>query len=431
MNIKTQVIRYLTKKEMATAKDMARTIPYKAKSIETKCLELEHEGLIFRAQGDEGAAPNLWQKHEGVTVDTPATGELEMSTANSATEKEPQASQEGADLDQKGMFINHLTQIGVAPKAAIPTIAEIFFEGDIESLSWLNHVLLRNAAGFVTGQQRSLIMAWWANTRHLPFDEEDFPVEAATEGKAKKGAKGKAEEEKPARPLDLGLGWKVGKDNDGDWVALPGGAMTYQEAVEAAERRHLIGSYGSPRGEDGGEEADEAEGSRPARRGKREEPLVEKMMLKLMDNMFDGRSNRDSAGDERVERLQEQVNRMNEDRLEDRFERLEGLVAQAVSRDPWEDWEHINKMRERMGVTAPAVTDNSPAVQLIKDSTDKLDRNVGRMVGIMERVVLREGNFAPEDTRSEGERDQKAGELLTTAQDRDRSRGLRKGAFGV
>ena len=430
MNIKAQVIKYLTKKEMATSKDMARAIPYKAKSIETQCLALEHDGLIFRAQGDERGTPNLWQKNEGVTVDTLATGEVEMTNTAGGAEKEtpPTPPAESAELDQKGMFINHLTQIGVAPKAAIPTIAELFFEGNIEDLSWLHHVLLKNAAGFVTGNQRSLIMAWWAKTRHLPFDEEKYPGEPATEGKGKKAGK---EDEKPARPLDPGQGWRVAKDREGDWVALPGGPMTYQEAVEAAERRHLIGSYGSPRGEDGGEEADEAEGSRPARRGKREEPLVEKMMLKLMDNMFDGRSNRDSAGDERVERLQEQVNRMNEDRLEDRFERLEGLVAQAVSRDPWEDWEHINKMRERMGVTAPAVTDNSPAVQLIKDSTDKLDRNVGRMVGIMERVVLREGNFAPEDTRSEGERDQKAGELLTTAQDRDRSRGLRKGAFGV
>ena len=430
MNIKAQVIKYLTKKEMATSKDMARAIPYKAKSIETQCLALEHDGLIFRAQGDERGTPNLWQKNEGVTVDTVATGELEMSTASGA-EKEtpPTPPAESAELDQKGMFINHLTQIGVAPKAAIPTIAELFFEGNIEDLSWLHHVLLKNAAGFVTGNQRSLIMAWWAKTRHLPFDEEKYPGEPATEGKAKKAGK---EDDKPARPLDPGQGWRVAKDREGDWVALPGGPMTYQEAVEAAERRHLIGSYQIPRGEDGGEEADEAEGSRPARRGgKREETLVEKMMLKFMDSMLDGRSGRDSAGDERVEQLQGQINQMQKERQEERFERLEGLVAQAASRDPWDEYEKINRMKERLGIGGPAVTDNSPAVQLIKDSTDKLDKNVGRMVGIMERVVLREGGFAPEETRSEGQRDEKAGELLRTVQDRDRSRGLRKHAFGV
>jgi len=433
MNIEEQVIAHLTKKEMATSKQMAKTISYKAKSIETKCLLLEGKGLIFRAQEDATASPNIWQKREGVTVDTVKTGELTMNSQTGEPTTSPAATPaESQDLDQKAMFIDHLTKIGVSPKAAIPTIADIFFSGDINSLPWLNKVLLEEAAGFVNPNQRRLIVSWWSHTRGLPYKEEDFFPEPEAEEKARKGpGRGKPGEEKPVKPLDLGVGWKVSKDQVGDWVALPGGAMTYQEAVEAAERRHLISVYQTPKGDESGDDDGEGE---PVRRraggGKREEPLVEKMMMKLMDKMLDGDKGRESAGDERVERLQEQVNRMQEERLEDRFERVEGLIAQVASRDPWDEYDRIQSMKDRLGVGGAVVTDQSPAVQIIKDSSDKLDKNVSRVVGIMERFILREGDFKPEETRSESERAQKADQLLETARDRERSRGLRKNAFG-
>lgn len=440
MNIQEQVIDYLVKKAKqdkdfagATSKQMAKTIPYKMKSIETQCLLLEHAGLIFRTQEDETVSPNVWQKREGVTVDTLKTGELTMNSQPGETQTTPAATPaESQDLDQKAMFIDHLTKIGVAPKNAIPTIADIFFTGDIDKLTWLNQVLQREAAGFVNPSQRRLIVSWWSHTRGLPYEEEDFFPESEEEEKNRKGpGKRKPEEGKPAKPLDLGVGWKVGKDNAGDWVAQPGGAMTYQEAVEAAERRHLISVYQTPRGDDSGDNDGDGEGLKTTRKGgKREEPLVEKMMMKVLESFLDGGKGRDSAGDERVERLQEQINRMQEERLEDRFERLEGLVAQAASRDPWDEYDRINQMKERLGIGGPAVTDQSPAVQIIKDSSDKMDKNIGRMVGIMERYILREGDFKPEETRSAGEREQKADELLVTAQSRERSRGIRKNAFG-
>jgi len=201
--------------------------------------------------------------------------------------------------------------------------------------------------------------------------------------------------------------------------------MNYREAVEAAERRHLIGAYQTPRETSRAESGDGNE-ARP----NREDSLLERMMLKLVENMIDGNKGGDSAGDEKVERLQDQINRLQDERIESRFERLEGLVTQAVNRDPWDEYNKINAMKERLGIGAPVVTDNSPAVQLIKDSTDKMDKNVGRMVGIMERFVLREGDFKPEETRSEDDRSKKADELLETAQARARSRALRKQTFG-
>jgi hypothetical protein len=88
-------------------------------------------------------------------------------------------------------------------------------------------------------------------------------------------------------------------------------------------------------------------------------------------------------------------------------------------------------MKERLGGGGPVVTDQSPAVQLIKDTTDKMDKNVSRMVGLFERTMLHSDVFNPENTRTPKDRESKAGELLGEVESRDRSRGLRKEAFGI
>ncbi len=59
-----------------------------------------------------------------------------------------------------------------------------------------------------------------------------------------------------------------------------------------------------------------------------------------------------------------------------------------------------------------------------------MDKNVNRLVGIIERTVLKSEEFAPEKTRSPQERESKAVELLGEAQSRERSRGLRVDVFG-
>jgi len=122
---------------------------------------------------------------------------------------------------------------------------------------------------------------------------------------------------------------------------------------------------------------------------------------------------------------------MERERLEGRFEHLEGVIAQLAARDPWDEYDRIEAMKQRFGGGAPVVTDQSPAVQLIKDTTDKMDKNVSRMVGLFERTMLHSDVFNPETTRTTKEREGKAGELLGEVQSRDRSRGLRKEAFGV
>ena len=427
-SIVSQIVELLYAGGPMKVNKMCETIKYPYKSVYTKALELKKMGLADKD------SDGVWSLREGVTPQTLETGELEeVPPGEAAPRAAPITRSQGVPLDQRGMFVQHMQQIGVIPKEAIPTIADIFFSGDIDSLPWLNQVLSKDAAGFVTHHQRRLMMSWWANTRRLEFDEEAYDFIETGEGKGKKGAaRGEKPGEAPKKPLDTGQGWKVGKDRAGDWMALPGGPMTYQEAVDAAERRALIASYGATAAEEEGAEGAEEGEPAPARKGaRRGESVMDYMMKKVIDSFVDGSKGRGEGESETVKRLTERIEEMERDRVDERFEHLEGLVAQAVSRDPWDDYDRIQKMKERLGYGAQVVTDQSPAVQLIKDSTEKLDRNVSRLMGIVERAALRSEEFKPEETRTEAEREHKAGELLNVAHGRDRSRDLRRRTFGL
>jgi len=434
-SIATRIVEKLYTEGPLTVTQMCETIKFPYKSVHTKALFLQQMNLA--SKDDDG----VFSLREGVTPSTLETGELEVAGSRKSAGEEststkgaaPIVPTTGAPLDAKGVFIQRLIFAGVVPKEIVPTIADIFFSGDIDSLPWLNQVLTRDAASFVAPNQRRILISFWAHTRGLPYDEEEFDFGAEAEGKGKKaGAKAGKVEEKPEKRLDLGRGWKVDRDRDGAWITVPGGPMSYPEAVDAAERRALIDSYkrGGPGEEGEGDETGE-EGI-PARKGaKRGESLLEYMMKKMVDNMLEGGKGKGDGDSETVRVLTERIDNMERERTEERFERLEGMIASAVSRDPWEDYDKIQAMKERIGVGGPVVTDQSPAVQLIKDSTEKLDKNVGRLMGIIERTALRSEEFKPEQTRSPQDKENKAGELLGEVQARDRSRGLRHDVFNV
>lgn len=434
-SIVTQIVDELYTRGSLTVSQMCETIKYPYKSVYTKALELQKLNLADK--DDDG----VWSLREGVTPQTLITGELKGPGAGEEPGQEvepekpapPITRGTGIPLDQRSMFIKHCTDIGIAPKEAIPTIADIFFSGDIDSLPWLNQVLSKDAAGYVNHTQRRLMMSWWANTRRLDFDEEEYDFRPAlSREKEAKDKKTGAEEVKHEKRMDPGIGWKIEKDKDREWVAVPGGPMSYSEAVEAARDRQVIAAYAKkePGGESEGEEVLE-EGA-PARKGsKKPETLVEYMFKKMVDNMLEGGKGRSDGDNETVRLLTERIDNMEKERTEERFERIEGLVAQAASRDPWEDYDRIVAMKERLGGGGPTVTDQSPAVQLIKDTTDKMDKNVGRLVGLMERTVLHSDAFNPETTRTAKERTDKAGELLGEVQSREKSRSLRRDAFNV
>jgi len=434
-SISEQVIEFLYEKGPMTAKQLGGFIPFEVRRIHTKCLELLKKELLERKGGGGPQGKEfIWSLAPGVNPRTMATGELDEvgddDGGSEETPKPPDArrTKELKSLDPQGIFEQHLKNVGVG-KDVIPTIAEVFFSGDVDSLTWLNKVLTRAGANFIRPDQKRLMISFWANTRGLPYREEDYFAEDEEE---EKGKKTKKEGSEPKRPLDTGQGWRVGKDKHGDWVALPGGPMVYDEAVAAAERRALIASYGTPTIEEEAGEVEEGEEGKPRRTGgKRPESVVDYMMKKVIDSFVDGTKGRGDGESTEVRRLTERIEDMERERQEERFERIEGLVAQAVNRDPWDDYDRIQKMKERLGAGGPIVTDQSPAVQLIKDSTDKVDKNVNRLVGIVERVVLKSDEFRPEETRSPEEREKRAGEILDTAHSGDRHRRVRRDTFGI
>ena len=79
----------------------------------------------------------------------------------------------------------------------------------------------------------------------------------------------------------------------------------------------------------------------------------------------------------------------------------------------------------------PVVTDQSPTVQLIKDQSDKLDKNMNRLAGILERTMLRgQEDVIPKEHSTPEERDQRAERLLGRMEQAGRSRELRRDLFG-
>lgn len=428
-SIATQIVALLYEHGPLICRDMVPSIPFEYKSIYQKCLDLEKMGLV-QSSGKRGEPDQVWSLRPGVTPDTLGTGELAGVVTGEEGETPPAPAPArapaGIALDQRGQFMKHMIDIGVTPKEAVPTIADIFFSGDIDSLHWLDHVLGRQAAGFVNPHHRRLMLSWWATSRGLPYEEEEFVFE---EPKGKGAAKGEGKAEAPSRPLDAGLGWQVGKDKAGDWVPLPGGPLSYEEAQAGAERRALIASYGT-----GGEPEEPSGGGeeeKPARRGggKKESPL-DYMMKKMVDSFMDPNKGGGQGQSDEVKRLSEEIARLREEKEEERFSRLEGIVAGIASRDPWEEYERMQTWRQRMGLDTPPVTTNSPAVQILSTAAEKLDKNVNRLVGFVERVALRTEDFTPEETRSKEEQEAKAGALLGEASSRDRSINLRRKAFG-
>lgn len=120
---------------------------------------------------------------------------------------------------------------------------------------------------------------------------------------------------------------------------------------------------------------------------------------------------------------------MRDEREQERLDRIEANIAEIASRDPWSDPGQVARIRQAIGYQPPGVTDSSPAVQLLKDATDKMDKNVNRLTGLVERVVLKGDEFRPEETRTPEQKEAKAGELLGEVGKRQRSVDIRKRAF--
>jgi len=139
---------------------MTRILGSSYQSLNTEALELRRLGVL---QKD---TDGLWSLVPGID---PTMFGIEVITSDSAASIPPQPESPRTLEDE---FRDLLRSVGV--KKAAETIAGLFFNGDIWNMRWLHRVLLDYARGFVTEAQCKLIMGYWAQTKGISYEYEDF-----------------------------------------------------------------------------------------------------------------------------------------------------------------------------------------------------------------------------------------------------------------
>lgn len=427
-NVRTQIIQVLYEHGPKNTEGMAEFIKgVQEKTIQTKALELLNEDSLTRD------ADMVYSLAEGVTPQSFGTSAKGSRPAGSGD-------QTGAPLDSKDQFEQLLKSVAVKPPEVIPTLSKLFFSGDIDDLKWLAEVLKRHGAGWVLPNQIRLVISTWSKTRGLPYDESEFAVESSEAGKGAKGEGKEPPKSTTARVMEeAGIAYQVVKDKDGDWIPKPGGVLPYEAALDRCERLNAIKAVERAQApEEPDDSGEEGEGKVTSKGGKRMASFQDKLMDKLLDAFIDGKSGKGGDENPEIKALRDEVKRSNEtiQRMQDQAdrdwkERIEANIAAMAANDPWSDPVQVARIRQAIGYQPSAVTDSSPAVQLIKDGTDKMDKNVSRLTGLIERMVLQGDVFRPEETRTAEEKESKAGALLTEASARQRSQTLRKRVFDV
>ena len=424
---------------------LAEATGHKKKTITNKLWELRHAAKVARSTlGDYSLVEEEPVNSEtGQPPETPAnpedrppeeerppeeTGPVSWDVpgpqsreARAPTDDGPHASQRQPLSGDKGKFKALLMDCGV--RRALDTITDTFFAGDTENLAYLVNVL-EDSRAYVDPQQKRLIVRYWAHYTDSPPLSPELETRLSRDPE-----KGKPTAE---TRFTSEIGWRVEKDKAGDYMPRPGGELaTYQEALRWAATMNATKGFE----EDEPAEGEEAgEGGKGRRRRGAANSLESLLMKAVIDKAFPGNGG-SSAADERVRELEKQLADEREARMSDRFERLEALIAANAGGD---QVEALIKQRDQMlalGMipTPTAISPgDSPTVSILKDSTDKLDKNMNRFVGIMERAMLRgHDNILPEDRSTEAEQEDRAGTLLNRIDQNDRSRQLAKNLWGA
>jgi hypothetical protein len=295
---------------------------------------------------------------------------------------------------------------------AIDPITEMFFSGDPEDLANLVTVL-EDARAFVNAGAKRMLVRYWATyiQRAVPDTLEERLSQDGRGGDSKKT---------PGSEFMEDLGWKVEKDRDGEWIPRPSGDLTYSHALKWAATMNASRPV-MEKDEDPEDREDTP--TRGRKRGGRQEDSV---LAKLLDRAFPERDDRD----ETIKALERRLDEQDRSRQDDRMERLEAMVGAVLNRNPMADYIDMQTQLQTLGLGGGPqqhVTDTSPTVQLVKDQSDKVDKNMNRALGILERVVLKDHNtLTPEETSSSPkEQEEKAAELLGKIRQGTRSKALR------
>jgi hypothetical protein len=427
-SIREQILTCLDDHGPQTIEGMLQYVKgFQKNSVHSKALELMHAGLVIRDQN------MVWSLAEGVTKNTPLNQEERDEDSGSSGGGSGAIQVSGAPLAPKGQFEELLRNVGITPKEVIPTITGLFMSGDIDDLNWLNKVLTQHAAGYVKQHEKRLIMSSWSHTRGLPYRDEDFSLD---EGESVKGKKGQ-EKDRPKSAVaqvieDTGVGYQIIRDKDGVWVPKTGGPLSYEAALDRCERQNAIRAMNSGMSSDDDDDSGDDGDSKPAKGGRKQPKTLEYMMMeKMIDKFFDGNQGSNEAQSATIQALRDEIRQMKDSQLQARFDSIEANLAAIAGHNPWDDPVEIARMRQVLGVQTSNITDSSPAVQIIRDSSEKLDKNVGRVLGMFERMAIQGDVFRPEDTRTPEQRESKAGALLAEAEKREQSRDIRKRAFSL
>lgn len=419
MSVSDDVLRALQERGPMALQQIFEATGHKKKTIQSKLYELRQAGKVARNQDGvyEALASSPTEEDGDPDIPPPAPQDRpapQVKETKDVPVPQAQASPLRQPLSGDQEKFRALLQ-DCDVRKALDTITETFFAGDPENLEHLVSVL-DDARAYVSPLQRRLIVRYWAR-----YIKRDLPP--LLEERLSRQEGDRSDRERPGSEFVEDLGWKVEKDKEGDWVPRPGGELSYEKALKYAATMNATRGGAA----DEGDEEDDGEPSpgKRRRRGGGRDPILSL----LIERAFPEKDSRD----EEVKALRDELAREREARQEERFNRLEGMVSSALNRNPVQEYLEMKQQVEAIEGPrqVPVVTDQSPTVQLIKDQSDKLDKNMNRLVGLLERAMLRgQEEVIPEEHSTPEERDKRAERLLGRMEQATRSRELRRELFG-
>lgn len=392
------------------------------KNIQARLWELRRDGKVEHAEDGTYTAlaePDVPKPVAIVATNgaTPDGGSAKAPKRSSGDVKGPQAA---AELDEplsgdEAEFQKLLKDMDV--KKGINVITRTVFRGDPYDLDHVTDVLM-DAKAFVNPGPRKMILRYWSD-----YTEQDLTERLIARLDRTEGAR--ADDDKDAAVDELGIGWGIEKDRDGEWGPSAGGEMTQVQAVKAAAQMNVTRGRGRPRDDDGGDGG-----------GRRAEPFGVEQVLAIIDRLKPDKGDTDEKLQRLEERLEDQREALaaeREGRLTDKLGEMAQQITSLANRDPVTAYQ---KAKETVyafeGDRQPMVTDSSPTVQLAKDVGDKVDKNMNRVVGLLEQVLLRnQGEYSPEHASTPEAQEDRAERLGDRMTQTARSEALGRDLFGT
>ncbi|KKL61750.1 hypothetical protein LCGC14_2192200 [marine sediment metagenome] len=347
------------------------------KSMQARLYDLRQKDLVARSEEGEFRALATARPTDEVVVNT-RTGEIvEKPADHSGAQTQPVRQPLTGD---RARFMELLKDCDV--RKGLDTIVESVFTGDPENMAFVLEVL-EDSRAMVNSQQRRMIIRHWA--RYMQSTLPDSIEERLRNPDAAPSAGG-------GEALMEDIGWKVEKDRDHEFVPKPSGPLTYEKALRHAATMNAVGRSNDDDDDDDDEE-EEAVSTR-GRKGKKGGGVEGSILTLLLKRAFPEKP----EGDDRLDRALAEIERLKDDKHTDAMEAMQAQIAALANRSPAEEYQ---KAKDTISAIAgpPQVQlgDGSPAALLIKDTGDKLENALSRVAGLFERVLLREGQFVPEE----------------------------------